>query len=363
MKLRVLDLFSGIGGFSLGLERTGGFETVAFCETNLFCVDVLNRHWPNVPVYGDVRELTANSLFLDGITVDVICGGFPCQDISSAGKRAGLEAERSGLWFEYLRLIGELRPRYAIVENVTDLLRGPSDEPGEWAGTVFGGLAQIRYDAVWDCIPASAVRAPHIRDRVWIIAQPQHSDADSERCNPGSTRDARPIELRHEQGGDTATVRAALPDTDVSGLTRARSAQSARRQRGPVASGRSEEMADANSKAGRSISRRTKRRDGGEALREGPAQSGRCSSDLADANGEPMERPAIAWEERDTWEAEPDFCRVVDGLPDGLDHERAAAVGALGNSVVWPIPFLLGNAILSVHGLKAPQSEKEGSHG
>lgn len=107
-KLRVLDLFSGIGGFSLGLERTGGFETVAFCEIEEFPRKVLAKHWPDVPCYRDVRELTGARLAADGIGVDVICGGFPCQDISFAGKGAGLAGERSGLFYEIARLAGEL---------------------------------------------------------------------------------------------------------------------------------------------------------------------------------------------------------------------------------------------------------------
>lgn len=164
-KLRVLDLFSGIGGFSLGLERTGGFETVAFCEIEPFCRKVLNKHWPKVPIYEDVKTLTAEHLRADGIAVDVICGGFPCQDISVAGKGAGIEGERSGLWSEYARIIGELRPRYVIVENVAALL-------GRGLDRVLGDLAEIGFDAEWHCIPASAVGAPHRRDRVWVIANP-----------------------------------------------------------------------------------------------------------------------------------------------------------------------------------------------
>lgn len=164
-KLNVLDLFSGIGGFSLGLERTGGFETVAFCEIEEFPRNVIKKHWPNVPCYRDVRELTAERLAADGIAVDVICGGFPCQDISTAGKGAGLAGERSGLWSEIARLTSELRPRYVIVENVSALLsRG--------LGTVLGDLAQIGYDAEWHCIPACYVGAAHRRDRIWIVAYP-----------------------------------------------------------------------------------------------------------------------------------------------------------------------------------------------
>ena len=109
--LKVLDLFSGIGGFSLGLERTGGFETVAFCEIEKFPQQVLAKHWPNIPIYEDVRNVTKERLDADGIFPDVITGGFPCQDISVAGKQAGIgEGTRSGLWSECARILGEFRP-------------------------------------------------------------------------------------------------------------------------------------------------------------------------------------------------------------------------------------------------------------
>lgn len=170
-KLKVLDLFSGIGGFSLGLERTGGFETVAFCEIEEFPRKVLAKHWPEVPCYHDVRELTAETLSRDGIAVDVITGGFPCQDISIAGKKAGIgEGTRSGLWSEIIRLVSELRPQFIIVENVSNLLRGPSERPGGWFGRVLSDLAECGYDAEWRNIPAWAVGLPHRRERVWIIA-------------------------------------------------------------------------------------------------------------------------------------------------------------------------------------------------
>jgi DNA (cytosine-5)-methyltransferase 1 len=161
--LRVLDLFSGIGGFSLGLERTGGFQTVAFCEIEPFCRKVLRKHWPDVPIYDDVRNLTAERLSADGIAVDIICGGFPCQDISTAGHKAGIAGKKSGLWSDYARLVGALRPDFVLVENVADLrIRG--------LDRVLGDLASIGFDAFWDCVPASALGAPHPRDRLWLVA-------------------------------------------------------------------------------------------------------------------------------------------------------------------------------------------------
>jgi DNA (cytosine-5)-methyltransferase 1 len=162
-KLKVLDLFSGIGGFSLGLERTGGFETVAFCEIDPFCQKVLKKHWPDVPIYNDVRNLE-----YDG-SVDVITGGFPCQDISTAGEQIGLGGARSGLWSEMFALIGKFRPDHAIIENVSNLLTG---ERGSWFRTILINLASIGYNAEWRCVRGYDIQASHERERVYVVAYP-----------------------------------------------------------------------------------------------------------------------------------------------------------------------------------------------
>jgi DNA (cytosine-5)-methyltransferase 1 len=157
--MRVLDLFSGIGGFSLGLERAG-MQTVAFCEIEPYARRVLAKHWPDVPIHPDVTTRE----FIEG-EADVITAGFPCQDLSLAGAGAGLAGERSGLYRHVVRAIRLVRPSYAILENVAALL-------GRGLGTVLGDLAEIGHDAEWHCIPASAAGAPHRRDRVWIVAYP-----------------------------------------------------------------------------------------------------------------------------------------------------------------------------------------------
>jgi DNA (cytosine-5)-methyltransferase 1 len=171
-KLKLLDLFSGIGGFSLGLERTGGFETVAFCEYEEARWPILNKHWPNTIIYKDVKEINGKELTRKHGQIDVITGGFPCQDLSVCGHQRGIEAERSGLWSEIVRLVSEIRPGYVIVENVANLLSGPSEKPGAWFGRILSDLASIGYDAEWENIPASALGAPHRRERVWIVAYP-----------------------------------------------------------------------------------------------------------------------------------------------------------------------------------------------
>jgi DNA (cytosine-5)-methyltransferase 1 len=159
--MRVLDLFSGIGGFSLGLEKVG-MMTVAFCEIDKDAQRVLRKHWPSVPIFDDVKDNGLKNLK----RVDVICGGFPCQDISEANTNGkALEGARSGLWFEYLKLIKELRPKYAIIENVQMLRTRGLD-------TILKNLDAIGYDAEWHCIQASSVGAPHRRDRLWIVAYP-----------------------------------------------------------------------------------------------------------------------------------------------------------------------------------------------
>jgi DNA (cytosine-5)-methyltransferase 1 len=170
--LKTLDLFAGAGGFTVAGELAGGYETVAFCEIDTYARKVLAKNWPGVPIFEDVTKLKGSDIG----SVDVITGGFPCQDLSAAGRGAGLgDGTRSGLFREMLRLACEIREiqgrlPYIIFENVPRLLSGPSENPGEWFGEFLWALAEVGYDAEWFCISAASIGAPHERDRVCVVA-------------------------------------------------------------------------------------------------------------------------------------------------------------------------------------------------
>jgi len=157
--MKVGSLFSGIGGIELGFERTGEFETVWFVERDAYCQQVLKKRWHNAVIYDDITTTD----FTKVQPVDVLTGGFPCQDISNAGKRAGIEGSRSSLWKHYARAIGDLRPKYAIIENVAALSNRGLD-------VVLADLASLGYDAEWHSISASSIGALHRRERIFITA-------------------------------------------------------------------------------------------------------------------------------------------------------------------------------------------------
>tara|TARA_R100000951_G_scaffold54892_1_gene46108 strand:- start:35 stop:1156 length:1122 start_codon:yes stop_codon:yes gene_type:complete len=162
-KLKIGSLFAGIGGFELGIERAiPNAETVWQVEQNKYCQGILKKHWPNATIYDDVRNITQHNVE----PVDILIGGFPCQSISVAGKQRGLEDEKkSGLWWEFHRIISELRPRIVVMENVANVLRlGGLD--------VVGSLAEIGYDAEWTIISAKQFGAPHLRKRWFCVAYP-----------------------------------------------------------------------------------------------------------------------------------------------------------------------------------------------
>jgi DNA (cytosine-5)-methyltransferase 1 len=167
MKLKLLDLFSGLGGFSLGLERTGCFKTVAFCEIDKYCTLILNKHWKGIKVYDDVRKITKEQFDADGIEYpDIITGGFPCQPFSVAGKQKGTGDDRH-LWPEMFRIIKAFKPKIVIGENVKGII---NIQDGLVFETVCTDLENEGYEVQAFNIPAAGVQAPHRRERIWIIA-------------------------------------------------------------------------------------------------------------------------------------------------------------------------------------------------
>jgi len=159
--MKVGSLFSGIGGLDLGLERAG-MEIVWQVENDPYCQKVLKKHWPGVPCYGDIKEIDFTTL----PPVDLICGGFPCQPVSCAGKRQG-DQDARWLWPEFYRAVCEARPQWVLVENVPGLL---SAQDGRLFGGILRDLACGGYDAEWDLLPAAAFGAPHLRYRVFLVA-------------------------------------------------------------------------------------------------------------------------------------------------------------------------------------------------
>jgi DNA (cytosine-5)-methyltransferase 1 len=281
---RVLDLFSGIGAFSLGLERAG-MRAIRFCEINTFCRRVLARHWPDVPCHDDVTTMQ----FSEG-EADVICGGFPCQDMSLAGKRAGLAGARSGLYRELVRAIRVVRPRVAILENVAALL-------SDGMGTVLGDLAEIGANAEWDCVPACTIGAPHERDRVWIVAHADSVDVDG-------------------RGYDASA--------DAADLARERCRQRwSRRPPDSFARVRDEARRNAADPYGARL-----------AFREGLGRD-------AWEKLTPVERGAFQNGEQQIWPDEPALSGVDDGDAYWMDR-----VAATGNQVVPQIPELIGRSIM-----------------
>lgn len=191
------SLFAGIGGIDLGLERAG-WTCCWQVEQDPYCRAVLAKHWPGVQRRRDVRKAGAKHL----PPVDLIAGGFPCQDISTAGRGIGIEGARSGLWTEFARIVSELRPSYVLVENVPRLRSGGR---GAWMGKVVGDLAALGYDCLWDSVSASHLGAPHRRERLFIVAYATSNGRDSRRAS-NAAQEPRGRELNRSSSGTNATA-------------------------------------------------------------------------------------------------------------------------------------------------------------
>ena len=284
--MKVLDLFSGIGGFSLALDRCG-MQTVAFCEADLFCTKILNKHWPDVPVYSDIRKLNGKEIG----TVDIVCGGFPCQPWSGAGKGKGHTDDRD-LWPEMLRVVREVKPRWVLAENVQGfvnkemgLRRTVSDLEGE------------DYEVRVFTIPACGIKAPHQRYRVWIVGYSKHDGASTSE-ERGSIKETS---YNDKEGEDKPS--------QPKGTSKSRDSQDVADSEQQRPSGQGKHERSCNTE--KNSYRQTSWLDDG--CKEGEGH----------------------------WDIEPNVGRVAHGVPKRVDRLKS-----LGNAVVPQIVEIIGRAIL-----------------
>ena len=315
--MRIGSLFSGIGGLELGLERAiPGAHTVWQVEQDPYARAVLAKHWPDARRYTDVREFNRQQwLFKKPGPVEIICGGYPCTGHSLAGKRKGFDDPRSGLWTEYTRIIREFRPRFVVVENVSALRsRGIS--------RVLGDLAACGYDAVWDCIPAQAVRAHHRRDRMFIVAWTEHhrSVADSS-CNASQLeRISRDIPGSTTEVGGREGV-SQLNPTDRS----------------------CKDVADANCDACGELWCKKCQSHWALCGCPGEHEGDVINCPAEPETGEPEEACYRSLQHVKECESEPDVGRVANGVPRRVDRLRC-----LGNAVVPQVAEVVGRVIVDL---------------
>ncbi len=293
-----ISLFAGIGGIDLGLERAG-HTCVGQVENDPYCIKVLEKHWPDTWRYDDITTLKPEEI----PKADLWTAGFPCQDISNAGKREGIRGQRSGLFFDLMRLVRQVRPRYILLENVAALLHTGMD-------AVLGELSESGYDAEWDVISAASVGAPHLRERVFIVG---YTNSQREGAFPG----IRKGEVT-ESGGS-----------------------------GQMADTRSLRCLQYNS-----LQKGQQYRAGGDALGQ-PNAYGTLSTDVPDTNRKRLEKRegqnarrtrAIGGSQpqrKDWWSTEPDVGRVAHGVPSRVDRLRG-----LGNAVVPQVAEWVGRRIV-----------------
>ena len=316
----MLDLFSGIGGFALAAQWVwkDELEIVGFCEIEDYAQKILKKNFPNVNIYEDITKLDGNKIK----NIDLLTGGFPCQDISVAGKGAGIEGERSGLWSEMHRIISEVRPKYALIENVPMLIHRGLER-------VLCDLAKIGYDAEWQIMGADDVGAWHRRKRIWIVAYPG--------CNGRGNLQQRSIrrngkgELAQEIDRNTKTVKTSRPSATSKIVSNAEHNGSS------TTDGQREKIESPKPTGKKSIGELERRSD----LQDVPDTTSkrRCSGDTTRKNAKD------AWELRRSerfgyWSFEPELGRVAHGIPKRVDRLKG-----IGNAVVPHIPYIIGKRL------------------
>ena len=323
MKLKLLDLFSGIGGFSLGLESTGYFETIAFVEKDKFCQQVLKKNFKDIPIESEVRDVKG-----DRYAADIVCGGFPCQPFSVAGRRKGTDDDRY-LWDETIRIVRECKPRWFIGENVEGII---NIQEGVVLRQVCDDLEKEGFEVQCVVIPASGIGAWHQRKRVWIIG-----------CNVSNTNTGFSIGENQEIQTRRNTIDSSSKDVSntigklsdgCSSTTRVSTTELKR-----LDSNEKENRNEVRSKAER-CSEQTISNTNTEGL-QGHNSKQRLSKQklgfVANKNDE---------ERKTWWQTQSELCGVPNGVSYELDKHRTNRIKALGNSIVPLIARELGLAIM-----------------
>ncbi len=359
MKLKLLDLFSGIGGFSLGLESTGQFETIAFVEKDEFCQKVLKKNFNNIPIEGEVRNVKG-----DRYAADIITGGFPCQPFSVAGKRKGTDDDRY-LWDETIRVIRECKPRWFIGENVEGII---NIQEGVVLRQVCDDLEKEGFEVQCLVIPASGIGAWHQRKRVWIIA---HSNSNRDRYEiTRSNGEEKEIQREYREKNSTTWKSIGADTHDVPNTNTRLSVRENEevQARGNTSTTSGEDVPNSDSIRHRRWSSEGCTNERWSFLpreqegREMGSEAQRCDGDDANSNSEGSQGYGVSTnmetkqrqvssknsiEEQQTWwEAQSDICRNVNGISYELDKDRANRIKSLGNSIVPLIARELGLAII-----------------
>jgi len=313
--VKVLDLFSGIGGFSIGLERAG-FKTVAFCEIDEYCRLVLKKHWKDIKIYRDVREITKQQLEKDGCELpEIITGGVPCQPFSVAGKQKGTEDNRH-LWPEMFRVIQDFSPKWIIIENVRGLI---NIQDGMVFESMHIDLANEGYETQSFIIPAAGVGAPHRRDRVWIVANSRRT-----------IRGQQSSRNKESTGSGTSQETKRSADSDSLARSSEREKIMANSNEGNVETGRQRQRGICQESEGQRVS--------SDASSSGQA---RANPKRVYVQGQ-QDRPRQKQSRRSGWwDIEPDVGRVADGV-----QGRIYRLKGLGNSIVPQIAEEIGQAIM-----------------
>ena len=300
-KLKLLDLFSGIGGFSYGLEQTGGFETIAFCEKDQFCQKVLRKHWNDIKIYDDIRHIKGSE-----IKADIVTGGFPCQPFSVAGKQRGTDDDRY-LWDETIRVVAETKPKWFIGENVDGLI---NIQEGKVLQQIQKDLEAESFQVQCLVIPASGIGAWHQRKRIWIVGYSEHNGSSSTKIKG---RNSETSEWSSQRQNEAKQFERTSRSTNNGSLSNSKSLRPGRRS--------GEECRIKKRKFQQTEQKRSSLR----------SETERCS----------LQDDTSSW-----WQTQSKLCGVPNGISYELDKDRTNRIKSLGNSIVPEIAKELGLSIL-----------------